>query len=302
MTPHQETGFIPSGDVSLFFRRFGHQAGTPVLILHGGSYYDSADWVPVARHLAEDREVVAIDFRGFGESSWSPDKDYSDAAHLADITTVLDHFDWRRAALLGHSRGGLYAIMFAARYPDRTAGLLIAEHCPGGGPPRPRHRVVHARPTVYPTIDDLEASLSRDKNTPPGSEARARLESLARKVEGGFILGPRDPDFLNRVPSDADSSVARYEPDDAWRDIAAVRAPIRVLRATRSTTFLPHALVRLRRTVPQGDIVDIVAEHDIAASAPSALTAIVQDFLVERVDRPAPELRADQHAPARFTP
>ena len=46
-------------------------AATPVLIVHGLSYF-SYDWIGPASALASDREVVAIDMRGFGQSGWSP--------------------------------------------------------------------------------------------------------------------------------------------------------------------------------------------------------------------------------------
>ena len=47
----------------------------PVLIVHGLSYF-SYDWIDPAARIAADREVVAIDMRGFGKSDWSPSRDY----------------------------------------------------------------------------------------------------------------------------------------------------------------------------------------------------------------------------------
>ena len=47
----------------------------PLLILHGLSYF-SYDWIPVAKLVALDREVIALDMRGFGNSTWSPTRDY----------------------------------------------------------------------------------------------------------------------------------------------------------------------------------------------------------------------------------
>ena len=73
----QRTGRVNSGDVSIFYRAFGSRGATPILILHGANYFDSYDWIDVAAALAGDREVVAYDKRGFGESTWSASKDYS---------------------------------------------------------------------------------------------------------------------------------------------------------------------------------------------------------------------------------
>ena len=70
------TGTVQSGDVSLFYRHFGAGGWVPMLIYHGANYYDSADWIGVADALSSDREVVAWDTRGFGNSGWSASKDY----------------------------------------------------------------------------------------------------------------------------------------------------------------------------------------------------------------------------------
>src|SRR5690349_18373169 len=105
MSEHR-TGTLKSGDVNLFYRRFGKPGATPILILHGVNYYDSADWIDVAGALARDREVVAYDKRGFGQSTWSASKDYSSDAVMADITGLLRECGWPRAIIVGHSAGG----------------------------------------------------------------------------------------------------------------------------------------------------------------------------------------------------
>ena len=81
--PHQ-TARVNSGDVSIFYRVLGARGRTPIVIMHGANYFDSYDWIGVAGVLASDRQVVAFDRRGWGESTWSPSKDYSIDAHVSD--------------------------------------------------------------------------------------------------------------------------------------------------------------------------------------------------------------------------
>src|SRR5947207_699613 len=100
LPPHC-TGTVRSGDVDVFYRRCGTNGGqngaTPALILHGANYYDSADWVYVASRLAGKREAAASDSRGYGESSWSANKDYSYDAQMADMEALLDGLGWKKA-------------------------------------------------------------------------------------------------------------------------------------------------------------------------------------------------------------
>jgi len=118
-----QTGRVRSGELQIHYRRAGRPGGTPFLIVHGLSYF-SYDWLPVAEELGRDREVVAIDMRGFGDSDWSPTQDYSVTAMGGDIVAALDHLDWRRAVLVGHSMGGRSTTYVAAKQPARCSSAI----------------------------------------------------------------------------------------------------------------------------------------------------------------------------------
>jgi pimeloyl-ACP methyl ester carboxylesterase len=274
------TEAVPSGDVTISYRRFGHPGLTPIMILHGANYFDSADWIEVADRLSQDREVVAIDQRGFGRSSWSPTKDYSNDAHIGDILIVLDALAWPRVVMLGHSRGGVYATLFAARLPARTCGLVLVDYCPGGGPALGQPSVGN-RPRVFPSLEALQASMSRSPAGPSGSPAHERLMSIIRSVEGGYILSQRDPDFANTQPQGGPHASPKYASSDPWQELAAVQAPVLVVRGARSDRFSSSGLVTLRNNFPRIELIEVAAGHDVAAEAPLELQAAVSRFLYD---------------------
>src|ERR1700745_3914710 len=100
--PHQ-TGRVNSGDVSIFYRAFGAPGRTPIVIMHGANYFDSYDWIGVAGALAKEPAVVAVDRRVWGESTWSPSKDYSLDAQMSDALTVAAHLGFEQPIFMGHS-------------------------------------------------------------------------------------------------------------------------------------------------------------------------------------------------------
>src|SRR5260370_38771797 len=102
--PHQ-SGRGASGDASIHFRKLGSRGETPILIVHGLSYF-SYDCLDVGAALGSDREVVAMDMRGFGDSTWSAQKDYSLPGLAQAIVNVLDHLGWKTALLIGSSLVG----------------------------------------------------------------------------------------------------------------------------------------------------------------------------------------------------
>src|SRR5437762_12566199 len=122
MSIAHSTGRARSGKVSIFYRKLGNRALTPILIVHGLSYF-SWDWLEVGQVLAAEREVVAMDMRGFGLSDWSGQKDYWVPTMAQDIVNVLDHLGWKRALLAGHSLRGRSRAYVRARHPQREARL-----------------------------------------------------------------------------------------------------------------------------------------------------------------------------------
>jgi pimeloyl-ACP methyl ester carboxylesterase len=103
-------------------------SGDPLLLLHslGGSL---AQWSPVMDRLASEREVIAVDMPGFGESAPLPEGIAPRAANLA--TGVLDFYDALgiegRPAVAGISLGGWVAIECARQGGASAAvGLCTA--------------------------------------------------------------------------------------------------------------------------------------------------------------------------------
>ena len=278
--PHQ-TGRVNSGDVTIFYRSFGAKGRTPMLVMHGASYYDSYDWIGVAGQLASDREVVAFDRRGWGESSWSPSKDYSIDAHVGDALAVAGRMGWDKVIIMGHSASGRVVVSMAANFPDKVAGLIIVdplmavEAPAGGGAPRP---TTGNPPTIFPSIEAAMESFAKLNNPPRFGLDRARAEHALVKIEGGFML-KRDPDNANATPIGEGTALPRRPRTDVWQDLAAVKAPTMLVRGTRSDRWdNPAILARLTKDYTKVQIVTVDAQHDVAGQAPDSLIAHVQKF------------------------
>lgn len=276
----QRTGTVPSGDVTLFYRVFGDKGKTPILIVHGANYYDSHDWIDVASALASDREVAAFDTRGFGESNWSPSKNYSAGAQLSDMLAVIDHLGWDKVIAMGHSMGGGRVIVFGSRAAARAAAVIIVDHCPGrgGGSGSATAPSVGNAATVFPTIEAAMAAMSRNPDAPVGSPARARLEMFLKPVEGGYVF-PRDPDFANPIPVGIDDWKPEMVITDTWQELAAITCPTMIVRGTRSDRYTPEAIARVRDDYPKIEMIDVESGHDVAGAAPGPLIDGVKSFL-----------------------
>jgi len=278
--PHQ-TGRLNSGDVSIFYRRFGSAGRTPILVMHGANYFDSYDWIGVAGALAADREVIAFDRRGWGESSWSPSKDYSVDAHADDALAVASAMRWDKVIVMGHSASGRVVVSLAANFPDKIVGLIVVdplmqiEAAPGGAGERP---TTGNPPLVFPSIDAAMASFAKLNNPPRIAHDRARAQHALVSIDSTFML-KRDPDNGNATPIGEGASMPRRPRTDVWQDLAKVTVPTMVVRGLRSDRWdNPAVLARLTKDYSKIAIVTVDAQHDVADQAPDALIAHVRKF------------------------
>jgi pimeloyl-ACP methyl ester carboxylesterase len=102
-------------------------AGSPTVVLEpgGGLMSSSLGWVAPA--VAAHTQMCVYDRAGRG---WSEPADTAqDAALIAtDLHTLLDRAGIPGPYVLaGHSFGGIYVMTFAARYPDKVAGMVLVD-------------------------------------------------------------------------------------------------------------------------------------------------------------------------------
>ena len=80
------------------------------------------------RWFTDRHRVLVPDQRGHGECSNPGRADaYSLDILAEDLGGFLDALDVQRVHLLGHSMGGMVALRFALRYPQRLASLILMD-------------------------------------------------------------------------------------------------------------------------------------------------------------------------------
>jgi len=109
---------------TLAYRRVGRG---PTLVCHGGGPGFSAFYFGDLAGLDERLELVLLDPRGTGGSDRPADaRAYDVEDYSNDLEELREHLGLERINLLGHSHGGVVAIDYAARFPDRIDRLVLA--------------------------------------------------------------------------------------------------------------------------------------------------------------------------------
>ena len=172
-------------------------SGSPTVVLESGASESSAYWGWIAPAVARDTRVCAYDRagRGFSEPASSP-KDGVGAA--TDLHTLLERAHVAAPyVLVGHSSGGPYVQIFAARYPDQVAGMVLLD-----GQPRDALTKLPGFPaflSTYRTVSALFPSLARvgvfrlvQMSSSGGLPAQARDEERATQSSAELARSTRD--------------------------------------------------------------------------------------------------------------
>jgi pimeloyl-ACP methyl ester carboxylesterase len=268
MPVSHQTGRVRSGDVTLHYRKLGNRGQTPIFIVHGLSYF-SYDWLEVAQSLGAEREVVCLDMRGFGDSEWSANKDYSVPTMGQDIVNVLDHLGWQRAVLVGHSMGGRSSTFVAAKHPARVAALALIDYSPENAPAGSQRvaKIVANTPDKFVSLDEALRYFAASN--------RERFENYLT-VD---LRLKRDPFFRDQFKRLLDTGERPKLGVDMWQLLGEVRCPILSMRGSRSDMYAPQTKDKMTAANPRLQVVEVDAGHNIAGENPQGFLRALRAFI-----------------------
>lgn len=111
---------VQVGDVRLYYELEG--SGEPLALI-GGSLFGRQNFGFVHGELVKHFRVLSYDQRGYGKSD-RPIQKYTIELWADDLAGLLDALDIPRSHIYGTSMGGMIALKFAAKYPEKTLGCV----------------------------------------------------------------------------------------------------------------------------------------------------------------------------------
>lgn len=187
-------------------RRWGPADAPRVFLLHG--WMDtSVTFQFVVDALRHDWQLIAPDWRGYGQSTWL-NRPYWFPDYYADLDALLAHYaPDTPVRLVGHSMGANIASIYAGLRPQRVAQLAMLDFL-GLKPPADADA-----PTVLGRWLDAQAA-------PPPVRAYADAAALARRLgEINPRLTPERATFLARHLARARADGQVEMAGDPWHKI-----------------------------------------------------------------------------------
>lgn len=208
---------VRANDLDIAYERLG--AGPPLVALHGASSAGRTDFAAQLPGLSSAFQVFLPDARGHGATRWDPAAGFTAARLIEDLEAFLEALGLRTVHLLGFSMGGLTALAFASRWPERVRTLVVAGITPER---QPRASVVRKvlDPARIERDDPAWARQLRSRHDPAqGPDGwRRLLPAIAADVAEQPLLTPRELHAITAPTLVACGDRDPFVPvDQAWR-------------------------------------------------------------------------------------
>lgn len=284
---HREHRIAAADGVTLYVRDHGPEAAglIPVICLPGLTR-NAKDFEPVAMRLSGERRVLSFDFRGRGQSGRADPTTYRPDQECADTLALLDHLGIPRFAVIGTSRGGIVAMIMAARAKDRMAGVVFNDI----GPKIDVAGLLRISSYLGkdPQLSGWPHAVKAMKATNPGLDTLSEAEwmTFARRVfrdEDGRPVPDYDSGLMVNFPGTEDILAGKVP--ELWGLLEFLRdMPTAVLRGEHSDLLSAGTVAQMSALLPLLDAVTVRGRgHVPFLDEPESIAAI--DRWLTKVDQ-----------------
>ena len=274
-----EDKFVQVNGLRLHYRDFGSE-GRPALLFMHGLTGNAHCFDHIAPEFVATHHVLALDFRGHGDSEWQSDGDYAFQRQLSDTIAFLQTLGVSKVSLIGSSLGGAVAMVLAAIKSDLVERIVLNDIGPEINLPEPKE-AADALNLLEQHFSNVTEALEyyrrcyHPARILPDTIATELVRNSLRVAERGSLRWKADPRLQAVAPTSSTSGSSQ----GMWPLFDAVTAPVLVIRGAESETLLPGTVAKMtsRRSAIKSVEVPGVG-HTPWLSEPTALAAL-KEFL-----------------------
>lgn len=260
----------------------GVRGGRPVVLLHG-LMGRATTWWRVAQWLLPYGRVVGVDARAHGRNPHRGPAATED--FVADIADVLRRLGPEPAVLIGHSMGGLHALVTAARHPDLVAAAVVEDMAVDlrGRTVEPWRAYFDSWPESFTALAEVREFF--------GGAGDYFTECVQERQDGYHLIA--DLPALYEI-------AAEWGRRSYWEDVDAVRCPLLAVEAEHGIVPDGQLAELVRRAGPAATHVRVPgAAHIVHDDAPEQYRAAVEGFLRRVLPREVRTARPGSARPGR---
>lgn len=259
--------------LTIHYLDWGNREATPIVLIHGicsNAHY----WDFFAARMSDSYHVLALDQRGHGDSSRA--ESYGPRDYFSDLESFTEALDLPEFVLIGHSMGGINAIIYAARHPEMVSSLVIVDIGPEIGQAG-RERMERERREEPGSFRTEEEAVSWIKST----DAWASEEFIRHQVKYSLIK-----DDNGQLVFKYDKKLMETDlrsPEWLWEYVAQLLCPVLLVHGAESDMLTLQTAETMAGDIPHCTIAEIErAGHGVPGDNTEAFTSAVLRFLAGR--------------------
>jgi pimeloyl-ACP methyl ester carboxylesterase len=231
-----DQGYVEHDGARIWYRTYSAGSvagsGSAVILLHGGLGH-SGNWgYQVPALVASGHRAVVIDSRGHGRST-RDQRPYSYELMASDVLAVMDALQLSKTIVVGWSDGACTALILAATYPARIAGVFFF-------------------------------ACNMDPSGVKPFESSPALERCFRRHRKDYAELSATPENFNGFVEDV-GLMQRTQPNYAADDLAKIRVPVAIVHSEHDEFIRREHAEYLARSIPTAEF---VALHGVSHFAP----------------------------------
>jgi pimeloyl-ACP methyl ester carboxylesterase len=279
-------GYWWNDGLRLHYRDYpGGADGRPVIICLPGLTRNARDFEDLAERLSPEWRVLAVEFRGRGDSAYSKmTASYTPLVYALDLQALIRELGLTAFVPIGTSLGGLVTMLIAEGERERIKGVVLNDVGPEietAGIARIRSYV--GRSGGWPTWLHAARALAEVQRQ---SYPDYQIEDWLRLAKRVYRLSAQ-----GRIVIDYDKGIAEplrattdQPPVDLWPGFKALaHAPLLVLRGELSDVLAPATARRMAAALPDAELVTVPrVGHAPTLDEPEAMAAIMR--LLQKVE------------------
>ena len=246
-------GYVTVGDgLRLHFRDYPGEASKPPLLCLPGLTRNARDFAEFAGRYSPRFRVLALEFRGRGESDYDPlPARYNPLTYAGDVLHLLDEQMIVEAIFVGTSLGGLVTMTIAGMAPHRIAAAIVNDIGPeisDAGIDRIKSYV--GKDVRFTTWDEAAERLSANNSGVPAGwthEDWVRMAKRTCRQENGQIRF----DYDMAIAQPFNTAGGATPQVDMWPlFMALAQKPLLVVRGEFSDLLSAEAVDKMKHAAP----------------------------------------------------
>lgn len=264
--------YIKIDSFDFHYLDWGNSGAPPMILLHGlcgNAHY----WDFFARSIQPDYHIIALDQRGHGDSSWTGN--YGPRGYVGDLEVFLDLLGLTDIVLIGHSLGGINALLYAEQHPEIVAKLVIVDIGPEIGTAGSERmlREMMNNPISFRSLSEAEHYFK---------QVQPRYSETFLQHQSKYALKQDGPhDFKFKFDPELHET-KMVSPDWLWGYLERIVCPTLILRGSESDVLLMDVAHKMVESLVFGCVTEIdSACHSIPGDNPQAFEEAVRKFLTD---------------------